>query len=279
MAKLRNRSGFTLIELLVVIAIIAILAAILFPVFAQAREKARSSSCLSNLKQIGLAVLMYSGDYDDTACPTRIPASELGSGGQRYWYGASVTGKELSVTDGLIYPYLKNTQITDCPSAAGNLPTTYFGIETHPFAYGVNTPAWSSATVGLSLSDIQKPAETIMLADEATESPSNYPPGMNYVLFRSGFLNLPVIGGNPPNVHGLHQGFANIAWCDGHVKNMKTSVPSSPSGFAGADATYDARLKQESIGFILNPQYPMTASTPSNASGPLYQYYYMLLKP
>jgi prepilin-type N-terminal cleavage/methylation domain-containing protein len=65
MRKLRKRSGFTLIELLVVIAIIAILAAILFPVFAQAREKARSASCLSNLKQIGLAVMMYTQDYDE----------------------------------------------------------------------------------------------------------------------------------------------------------------------------------------------------------------------
>lgn len=83
-----KRTGFTLIELLVVIAIIAILAAILFPVFARAREKARQSSCLSNQKQIGLAILMYNQDYDERviqwriAVPVGTPGAE-GSGGDR----------------------------------------------------------------------------------------------------------------------------------------------------------------------------------------------------
>jgi len=72
---MRTRKGFTLIELLVVIAIIAILAAILFPVFARAREKARSSSCLSNTKQIVLAILMYAQDYDERMVPSRCWAA------------------------------------------------------------------------------------------------------------------------------------------------------------------------------------------------------------
>src|SRR5450432_4659449 len=76
------RRGFTLIELLVVIAIIAILAAILFPVFAQAREKARQASCTSNMKQIGLAILMYAGDYDE-----QLPwGASNGGGGLTTWY-------------------------------------------------------------------------------------------------------------------------------------------------------------------------------------------------
>jgi prepilin-type N-terminal cleavage/methylation domain-containing protein/prepilin-type processing-associated H-X9-DG protein len=93
----RRRRGFTLIELLVVIAIIAILAAILFPVFAQAREKARQSTCLSNLKQIGLAHQMYWQDYDETT----VTSWSLGFPGEFSWY---------------VQPYMKNLKIMFCPS-------------------------------------------------------------------------------------------------------------------------------------------------------------------
>src|ERR1700751_5673294 len=94
----RSRRGFTLIELLVVIAIIAILAAILFPVFAQAREKARGISCLSNLKQTGLAFAMYVQDYDETTPLQVSPAPSPNDGtGNSYWYI-------------LLQPYVKNWQ-------------------------------------------------------------------------------------------------------------------------------------------------------------------------
>src|SRR5690349_25055985 len=108
MRRNHHRSAFTLIELLVVIAIIAILAAILFPVFAQAREKARQASCLSNTKQLGLGIYQYIQDYDDT-----LPMGGynwLGSGSR--WYRD-------------IYPYVKNAGILVCPSKneAGYIPT------------------------------------------------------------------------------------------------------------------------------------------------------------
>ena len=96
-----NRKGFTLIELLVVIAIIAILAAILFPVFAQAREKARQTSCLSNMKQLGVAVAMYAQDYDGSLSQT---SWELGS------FKAKIQWSYL------LQPYVKNLQIFVCPS-------------------------------------------------------------------------------------------------------------------------------------------------------------------
>lgn len=115
------RKGFTLIELLVVIAIIAILAAILFPVFAQAREKAYQASCLSNMKQMGLAIMAYAQDYDET-----LPSS--------YYYlnGANSNGGYMQWS-GMIMPYCKNQGIFVCPSNPfqGFAPTCYGDQDTN----------------------------------------------------------------------------------------------------------------------------------------------------
>src|SRR6266480_1485598 len=104
-----KRTGFTLIELLVVIAIIAILAAILFPVFAQAREKARQATCLSNLKQIGLGMMMYAQDYDEILCNSHYCTD-----------GTSSCAEALKVRwRNAIDPYMKNNNVRGCPSALG----------------------------------------------------------------------------------------------------------------------------------------------------------------
>lgn len=103
---MKSRKGFTLIELLVVIAIIAILAAILFPVFAKAREKARQTACLSNMKQLGLACMQYANDYDDNMVPPYMQSdTTYNDGSSQRW-------------PHLLYPYVKAIDIYTCPSSA-----------------------------------------------------------------------------------------------------------------------------------------------------------------
>src|SRR6058998_2955179 len=109
-----RRKGFTLIELLVVIAIIAILAAILFPVFAQAREKARAATCLSNVKQIGTAIAMYVQDYDERYLPPWLYSAQQPEGGG--WYQDSHGWTWFAPQ--IVYPYHKNFRIYTCPDGA-----------------------------------------------------------------------------------------------------------------------------------------------------------------
>ena len=116
----RNKVGFTLIELLVVIAIIAILAAILFPVFAQARESARRSACLSNTKQIGLAMLMYLNDYDETT-----PSA--------FYFNDTGARVDVFMT---LQPYIKNLQVFYCPDRSDESDSCSFKV---PAGYPVNS--------------------------------------------------------------------------------------------------------------------------------------------
>lgn len=143
-----SKSGFTLIELLVVIAIIAILAAILFPVFSQAREKARAISCLSNTKQIGLALLMYAEDYDE-----QFPAGRFNP----YFPNPADYGKGWA---GQVYPYTKNADIFKCPDD-GTASMSGGGITLSPVSYIYNY----NAATHPALAGFNAPANTVVLAE------------------------------------------------------------------------------------------------------------------
>jgi len=128
---MQNRRAFTLIELLVVIAIIAILAAILFPVFAQARAKARQTACLSNMKQIGIAVMMYTQDYDEIYPPSQVNIDPPAAAGSTMSWPT------------LIYPYVKNAQIFVCPdgeTSAKSVTLTLNGVSATGSYCGVTGP-------------------------------------------------------------------------------------------------------------------------------------------
>jgi prepilin-type N-terminal cleavage/methylation domain-containing protein/prepilin-type processing-associated H-X9-DG protein len=145
-----TRRGFTLIELLVVIAIIAILAAILFPVFAQAREKARQASCGSNLKQIGLAWSMYAQDYDERTLPWAPGTPNIGT--NTVWIQS------------MLQPYSKNLLVFTCPSDRAKQPFSYWR--------NVYLDHWSggdqkgcAAVSAVTLAEVQYPSNTPVMCD------------------------------------------------------------------------------------------------------------------
>lgn len=223
----RARPAFTLIELLVVIAIIAILAAILFPVFARARENARRTSCLSNLKQIGLGALQYAQDYDETTIGTELGDKTVSS--PEYFWAE------------MIAPYTKNEQILSCPSESKlfqrGAPQAGFpqGISMEwSYHYAINDVRDAADNrVGAAfsrLSAFTKPSETIFITEAFPAATEPSDPERHEVAWQLGSRNAATNASHDGNPRHLG-GFVAV-FCDGHAKWRKRT-PNANGTFSG----------------------------------------------
>ncbi len=228
------RKGFTLIELLVVIAIIAILAAILFPVFGRARENARRTSCLSNLKQLGLGTLQYAQDYDERVVPYRVGG---GNNPGQSW-------------PDMIYPYVKSEQLFTCPSARGDAASHNYRFPRPPA-----TDAWGSYGCAASsaggttmcnddsnpplLAQIEAPSTTFWLLERAIQGGSGQPRERGRINSRVARAVIAptspprtmtteagTSGGSGSGVFGCgvearHLDTTNVVYADGHAKTHR----------------------------------------------------------
>lgn len=275
-----GKAGFTLIELLVVIAIIAVLAAILFPVFAQAREKARQTSCASNLRQLSLAVQMYTQDYDETYPRGNALWTSAGA-----WTGFNQFNWGVAVN-----PYIKTAGLYGCnddsDSGATDAAAPWSGLKESYVANGLQfvwAPAGQSMCLGLMcqgpagdetvpVASVTVPAAVIMLAEvhandliKAGRS-SNDSAGFNNVITGIPWYTNTATpnqcgvsttgtpgacGQYPDGLNGAvsahHNGLANFAFADGHVKAMNP-VATVPNSYVGSDWWNDGEYDQGGSG-------------------------------
>ena len=249
-SSVRLGSGFTLIELLVVIAIISLLAAILFPAFARARENARSASCQSNLKQLGLGLLMYAQDYDECYCPRDV--------------GNLVT--RTACWADVLQPYLKSSQILICPSQSAT--TRPFGLIQSPqglwISYVCNDVYYNDATLGeffgaffgagnttnaKNIASIEDTARTVSFMDGSEGANNSAVAGQPYA-DQWELVSTGGSAGNPLTIFGSsdpqyiesypaanqgdavarHLGGLNCAFLDGHVKWLTVGSLTQQSG-------------------------------------------------
>jgi prepilin-type N-terminal cleavage/methylation domain-containing protein/prepilin-type processing-associated H-X9-DG protein len=220
---MKYKKGFTLIELLVVIAVIAILAAILFPVFARARENARRSSCMSNLKQQGLAMIMYAQDYDEHLTPlslsnTGIVLPDGSTHSTALWFQ-------------MLYPYMKNIQIMNCPSESSVVWTSGSYTGAIPYGYNYTAPTWvCSSNCGVNMGPQDQSGASLAAIDDAS--------GTIMITDSKYYYSLPgSTARTPENADGSacvapsyssskctaarHLDTVNTLFVDGHVKSLQ----------------------------------------------------------
>ena len=262
--SLRSKA-FTLIELLVVIAIIAILAAILFPVFAQAKAAAKKSVCLSNVKQIGLGTTMYLGDSDDVYPPQQTRTGTL----HQWWWFAFDDNKAEPVRDGgLLQPYMKNYVVSVCPSVPGDMVEGFYPYNTsdpkpmNGYALNSNVTLLGAERM-TNYGGWERPAESLLLVDSAYEyNGTVYSNTDAYYPYYKDFIN-------GANVHARHSADSvNVGWMDGHAGSKKVT-------YATLAQTPNAdKWKAKKLGYLPGPGGLAPLSV-----NPQVNFYYQAAKP
>jgi len=245
-----SNKGFTLIEMLVVVAIISLLAGMLFPVFSAARETARKANCLSNVRQLAMAMLMYADDNDGVFVPAWDAANLT------RWHGArSSTTEPFDPTRGPIWGYLRSREIKVCKSFFPATGAVAFELGTGGYGYnaqyvGGSPQPWPASLEPASMSDIAHADETVMLAETASLDWDMMSSGGTATLIEYSFVEAPfyeAYGNSPadPTTHFRHNGKAAVAFCDGHVKAMSRVM------WRGSGWTYpDDVFKRKNLGFF-----------------------------
>ena len=248
------RSGFTLIELLVVIAIIAILASILFPVFARARENARRASCQSNLKQIGLGIAMYVQDYDEKypmlwygAADPSVIQTAPGTPGMVFKVGDGGSGTEnnyITYMD-LIYPYVKSVQIFRCPSSTD--AERYPDYELSGAYGGTYSSYYGRPNGATSLAEINSPSTSAMIWETGATSGVSFETKYG---FRGAAGSIP----RWQSSHEMHLDGMNMAFGDGHVKWMSSaSIVGQTGPYINANCNLTTLAPNPNCAVLFNP--------------------------
>lgn len=268
--KKRVTCAFTMIEILVLVAIIATLAGILFPVFSSAKASAKKTACISNLQQLTLAEMMYQTDYNDTLCPpvlfTNLALYPLDG-----WFGqAAVPGQPVNVNNALLAPYVKNTEIFNCPSidvitdqASDDLS---YAINDQLCITTVNLETFNPTFQTVIGSSVEIPAETILFGDGAENVTGPEVVRRAILQFNPSFA-----GRSRGFLHARHGGnMAVVSWLDGHVRAEHLSYNTRDDS-----PEYTAKWEQqEGLGDLL--KFPRQYANPTGTAPSLRDMYYYL---
>lgn len=289
---MHTKKAFTLIELLVVIAIIAILAAMLFPVYAQAKAASHRAVAISNMKQVAISQMLYSSDYDDVIVPYWIQSSNPQAFLGRYWHGGLVQDAGITYyrpQEGLLYPYTRSNGIYNDPASI-SLPlagVNWVDADKYWPSYAVNSGVvrsmFSAANARpLGQTALEMPSETIFCVDGGQWTAFSGLIRMFWLtapsyrsLATGNWIDAAFIG-NPPSMraHNRHAGRANVAWMDSHASPRKGVQRPLDQGTPPAvwEGIYQSNLGEIS-------KYPLPFQiAPTDPDAPRYNYYFSVDK-